>query len=93
MQAERHPWTTARRDTHRRRSLRSAVLRLGSLLGWPPRDVIAFTEALSGRRWRHCATSELQLVIGEYQQLAAAIAARRARRRDPLEGRKHAARG
>jgi hypothetical protein len=60
--------------------LRDAVLRLGGLLGWEPRDVMAFAEGLTGCPWERCGAVEFALVFDEYQMLVRAIEAKRARR-------------
>lgn len=90
----------AERGTHVHRStpghhstprcaLRDMVLRLGGLLGWSPREVIAFTEALTGRPWRRCGPAEYRLALAEYRTLAEAGAARRARREGADHARRH----
>ncbi len=65
--------------------LRAAVLRLGGLLGWQPRDVIAFAEAVTNRPWRHCGCADFEAVLEEYRALLRAIhdkAERRAAREE-----------
>ena len=45
---------SARIRQRQRARLRLVVLRLGGRLGWGPRDVIGFAEALTNRPWRQC---------------------------------------
>ena len=71
--------------------LRAAVLRLGGLLGWQPREVLAFAEAVTNQPWRRCGCADFEAVLEEYRQLLRAIhdkAERRAagRERARLEG-------
>ena len=63
-----------------RARLRLSVLRLGGLLGWGPRDVIGFTEALTGRTWRRCGRLDLEAVRDEFLALRWAIRRKTARR-------------
>jgi hypothetical protein len=56
--------------------LRAAVLRAGGLFGWRTAEIIAFVEILTGCPWPRCGVVELQLVLREYRELAAAAAAR-----------------
>ena len=63
-----------------RARLRLVVLRLGGRLGWGPRDVIGFAEALTNRPWRQCGRHELEAVRDEYLALLWAIRRRAARR-------------
>lgn len=63
-----------------RARLRLAVLRLGGCLGWGPRDVIAFAEALTNRPWRQCGRYDLEAVRDEYVALLWAIRRRAARK-------------
>ena len=60
--------------------LRLTVLRLGGLLGWGQRDIIGFTEALSGRTWRRCGRFDLEEVRDEFLALRWAILRKAARR-------------
>ena len=60
--------------------LRAAVLRAGGLFGWRTSEVIAFVEVLTGCPWPRCGVIELQLVLREYRDLAAAAAVRMAGR-------------
>ena len=53
--------------------LRAAVLRLGGLLGWQPREVIAFAEAVTNRPWRQCGSTDFEAVLEEYRALLRAI--------------------
>ncbi len=53
--------------------LRAAVLRLGGLLGWKPREVIAFAEAVTDRSWGQCTVADFEAVLEEYQALLRAI--------------------
>lgn len=65
-------------DGRRRRAeLRAAVLRLGGMLGWKSRDVIAFTEAVTERRWRRCGCDEFERVIEEYWAIGRVIQEKR----------------
>jgi len=57
----------------RRIRLRAAVLRIGARLGWQPHEVIAFTEALTGRPWRRCGCDEFEVVLEEYLALGRVI--------------------
>jgi hypothetical protein len=66
-------------------ALRTAVLRVGALLGWSPSDVIAFAEALTGCPWPHAGRPDLELVLEEYRTLLRALRAKRARRATPDE--------
>lgn len=68
--------------------LRAAVLRAGAVLGWRTAEVIAFAEALTGCPWPRCTAADLQLVLGEYRDLASAAAAKLARRAARLGGRR-----
>ena len=63
-----------------RAHLRSAVLRLGGLLGWRAQEVIDFTETLTGRGWRHCNADDFQIVLDEYLAMGRVIADKAARR-------------
>lgn len=77
-------------DGRRRRAeLRAAVLRLGGLLGWGSRDVIAFAEAVTDRPWRRCGCAEFERVVEEYWAIGRVIEEKRARRRelDRVEGK------
>src|SRR5215207_9108389 len=67
------------RQRHRVR-LQLVVLRLGGRLGWGPRDVIGFAEALTNRPWRRCGRHELEAVRDEYLALLWAIRRRAARK-------------
>ncbi len=69
-----------------RARLRADVLRLGALLGWAPRDVVAFGEALTLRPWRRCSPAELATIRDEYLALIGAIRARAGRARAPTAG-------
>ena len=65
--------------------LRAAVLRLGGILGWQPREVIAFAEAVTNRPWRHCGSADFEEVLDEYRSLLRVIhdkAERRAARKE-----------
>ncbi|WP_040669127.1 hypothetical protein [Nitrolancea hollandica] len=77
--ADRYAPACRARHAQRARQ-RAAVLQLGAVLGWPPDTVITFTEALTGRSWRHCGRVELGLVLREYQELVRVIQAKAARR-------------
>ncbi len=60
--------------------LRAGVLRLGGLLGWEPREVISFAEALAGCPWRHFGCAEFEMVLEEYRAIAQALRAKTERR-------------
>ena len=68
--------------------LRLVVLRLGGRLGWGPRDVIGFAEALTNRSWRRCGRTDLEAVRDEFLALRWAIRRKSARRsvRPPFLG-------
>jgi hypothetical protein len=71
----------ASRTRQRERArLRINVLRLRGLLGWGPRDVIGFAEALTGRTWQHCGRTELEVVRDEFLALRWVIRRKAARR-------------
>ena len=80
---------TDNRDGRRRRAqLRAAILRLGGLLGWGSRDVIAFAEAVTDRPWRRCGCAEFERVVEEYWAIGRVIEEKRARRElDRVEGK------
>lgn len=69
-----------------RARLRLTVLRLGGLLGWGPRDVIGFTEALTGRTWQQCGGLDLEAVRDEFLALRWVVRRKAARRsvRSPI---------
>ena len=67
------------RQRHRVR-LRLVVLRLGGRLGWGPRDVIGFAEALTNRPWRQCGRTDLEAVRDEFLALRWVIRRKSARR-------------
>lgn len=71
----------------RRAELRAAVLRLGGLLGWQPRDVIVFAEAVTGRPWRRCGCADFETVIEEYWAIGRVIEEKRTRRESGTTGR------
>ena len=97
--------TRSRRATRlrqrQRARLRLIVLRLGGTLGWGPRDVIGFAEALTGRSWQRCGRSDLEDVRDEYLVLFWTIRRKDARRSGyrPIslvlagEGYRHAVQG
>ncbi len=58
---------------HERLRLRAGVLRLGGLLGWQPREVIAFAEAVTNRPWRRCGSADFEAVLEEYRSLVRVI--------------------
>ena len=69
--------------------MRAAVLRLGSLLGWHTREVIAFAEAVTDRPWRRCGYADFEAVMEEYRSILHALhgkAARRAAREEEALG-------
>lgn len=76
-----HEYSVSRHCSHDRTYLRAAVLHVGGLLGWKAGEVIGFTEALTGRGWRHCGPEEFQLVLDEYLALGRVIQDKAARRR------------
>lgn len=53
--------------------LRAAVLRLGGLLGWQPREITAFAEAVTNRPWQNCGPADFEAVLEEYRSLLRAI--------------------
>jgi hypothetical protein len=71
-------------------TLRTAVLRLGALLGWSPSEVIAFAEALTDCPWPRAGRHELDLVLDEYLTLLRVLQAKRVRRTTPAEADGHA---
>ena len=80
--------------------LRLIVLRLGGRLGWGPRDVIGFAEALTNRPWRRYGPTDLKAVRDEFLALCWAIRRKSARRsvrppspRPTLMEYRHAAEG
>lgn len=78
------------RDMRRRRGeLRTTVLCLGRLLGWDPREVVAFAEAVNDRPWRRCGCAEFERVVEEYWAIGRVIEEKWARRRelDRVEGK------
>ena len=67
-----------RSDGRRRRAeLRAAVLRLGALLGWRSREVIAFAETVTNRPWRRCGCTDFEAVIEEYWAIGRVIQEKR----------------
>ena len=70
-----------------RARLRSGVLRLGGLLGWQPREVIDFAEAVAGCPWHECGCAEFTAVLEEYRALLLLFRAKMARR--GASGREH----
>jgi hypothetical protein len=73
---------SARRlDDRDRVRMRAAVLRLGTMLGWEPREIIAFTEALTNCSWRQCGCDEFEAVLEEYLAMGRVIQRKVARRR------------
>ena len=60
--------------------LRLVVLRLGGRLGWGPRDVIGFAEALTNHPWRQCGHTDLEAVRDEFLALRWVIRRKSARR-------------
>ena len=52
-----------------RARLRSGVLHLGSLLGWQPREVIDFAEAVADCPWHECGCAEFRAVLEEYRAM------------------------
>ena len=69
-----------RLDRRQRARLRLTVLRLGGLLGWGPRDVIGFVEALTGHSWQRCGRSDLEVVRDEFLALRWVIRRKAVRR-------------
>lgn len=77
---------------HRRVRLRTAVFRIGRLLGWSARDVIAFTEAVANRPFRRCGCDDFERVLEEYWAIGRVIEETRERReQDLIEGENHVA--
>lgn len=79
MIADRYP--SGRLDDRDRVRMRAAVLRLGSMLGWEPQDIIAFAEGLTHCSWRRCGCDEFEAVLEEYLAMGRAIQGKVARRR------------
>jgi hypothetical protein len=50
------------------------------LLGWGPRDVIGFAEALTGQTWQQCGRADLEAVRDEFLALRWAIRRKATRR-------------
>jgi hypothetical protein len=71
---------SARIRQRQRVRLRLVVLRLGGRLGWGPRDVIGFAEALTNRPWRQCGRTDLEAVRDEFLALRWVIRRKSARR-------------
>jgi hypothetical protein len=71
---------SARIRQRQRVRLRLVVLRLGGRLGWGPREVIGFAEALTNRPWRRCGRTDLEAVRDEFLALRWAIRHRAARK-------------
>ena len=71
---------SARIRQRQRARLRLVVLRLGGRLGWRPRDVIGFAEALTNRPWRRCGRTDLEAVRDEFLALRWVIRRKSARR-------------
>ena len=63
------PSHAARAQDAERARLRSGVLHLGSLLGWQPREVIDFAEAVAGCPWHECGCAEFRAVLEEYRAM------------------------
>jgi hypothetical protein len=91
---------SARIRQRQRVRLRLVVLRLGDRLGWGPRDVIGFAEALTNRPWRRCGRTDLETVRDEFLALRWAIRRKSAHRsvrppspRSTLMEYRHAAEG
>lgn len=74
-------WPASLLNDRDRVRMRAAVLRLGNMLGWEPRDIIAFTEGLTNCSWRRCGCNEFEAVLEEYLAMGRAIQANVARRR------------
>ena len=75
------------RDGRRRRAeLRTAVLRLGGLLGWRSREVIAFAEEVTNCPWRRCGCGEFEMVLEEYWAIGRVIQEKRARQQRESDG-------
>ena len=71
---------SARIRQRQRVRLRLVVLRLGGRLGWGPRDVIGFAEALTNRPWRQCGRMDLEAVRDEFLAIRWVIRRKSARR-------------
>jgi hypothetical protein len=71
---------SARIRQRQRVRLRLVVLRLGGRLGWGPRDVISFAEALTNRPWLKCGRTDLEAVRDEFLALRWVIRRKSARR-------------
>ena len=75
-----HAPRASRASGGERARLRSGVLHLGSLLGWQPREVIDFAEAVAGCPWHECGCTEFRAVLEEYRCLLRVIHDKAARR-------------
>ena len=64
-----HAPRASRASGRERARLRSGVLHLGSLLGWQPREVIDFAEAVAGCPWRECGCAQFRAVLEEYRAM------------------------
>jgi hypothetical protein len=71
---------SARIRQRQRVRLLLVVLRLGGRLGWGPRDVIGFAEALTNRPWLKCGRTDLEAVRDEFLALRWVIRRKSARR-------------
>jgi len=71
---------SARIRQRERARLRLVVLRLGGRLGWGPRDVIGFAEALTNHPWRRCGRMDLEAVRDEFLALRWVIRRKAAQR-------------
>jgi hypothetical protein len=60
------------------------VMAFGAGLGWHPDEVIAFAEALTGRRWEEFRPADFAAAQTEYLAIRRAIEAKRLRRRPQL---------
>jgi hypothetical protein len=70
------------------RHLRQRAFRLGGEAGFDTRCVVRFGEAISGQRWRRCASAELELVAAELRLLVGYLRVRnRGARRAELSRR------
>ena len=64
-----HAPRASRASGGERARLRSGVLHLGSLLGWQPREVIDFAEAVANCPWHECGCAEFRAVLEEYRAM------------------------
>lgn len=67
------PITSRTAGKSQRAVYRTAVLRLGGMLGLSASEIIGLAEALAGRSWRRCGTADFRLVLDEYAGMLALV--------------------